>query len=30
MIGTKNNSPKDGELHVRHENNWPKGCAAQK
>ena len=29
MIGTKNNSPKDGELNVRHENNSPKGCTAQ-
>ena len=25
MIGTKNNSPKDGELNVRHKNNSPKG-----
>ena len=30
MIGTKNNSPNNGELNVRHENNLPKGCTAQK
>ena len=24
MIGTKNNSPKDGELNGRHENDSPK------
>ena len=30
MIGTKNNSPKDGELNGRHENSSPKGWTAQK
>ena len=30
MIGTKNNLPKDGELHGRHENRSPKGLTAQK
>ena len=24
MVGTKNNSPKDGELNGRHENNCPR------
>ena len=30
MIGKRNNSPKDGELNGRHENNLPKGWTAQK
>ena len=30
MVGTKKNSPKDGELNGRHENNSPKGWTAQK
>ena len=30
MIGTKNNSPKDGESNSKHENNSPKGRTVQK
>ena len=30
MIGTKNNSPKDGKLNGRHENSSPKGWTVQK
>ena len=30
MIGTKNNSPKDGELNGRHENSSPKGMDGTK
>ena len=30
MIGTKNSSPKDGELNSKYENSSPKGWTAQK